>query len=147
MPVVPFNRLLKYINRLIAIVLVAALVVVYWYGYRPLPKTSGTIETHVSQNVTVTRDAQGTPHIAAGSLDDVLFAQGYVTAQDRLWQMDSLRRLAGGELAEIVGRPGRTPGRSPAGSPDRASRSWRMTCISSSQCRGSGIWRIFSPPA
>ena len=51
----------------------------------------------------MTRDAQGTPHIAAGSLDDALFAQGYVTAQDRLWQMDSLRRLAAGELAEVVG--------------------------------------------
>src|SRR6185295_1065642 len=50
-----------------------------------------------------TRDRLGTPHIAAGSLADALFAQGYTTAQDRLWQMDSLRRLAAGELAEVVG--------------------------------------------
>jgi penicillin amidase len=99
-----FDRLLKYLNTIIAVLLAAALAAVYWYAYRPLPKTSGTIETLVERNVTVARDALGTPHIKAGSLDDLLFAQGYVTAQDRLWQMDSLRRLAGGELAEIVGR-------------------------------------------
>jgi penicillin amidase len=115
---VPFNRLLKYINTLIAIALIAALVAVYWYAYRPLPQTSGSIGAYVSRGVTVTRDGLGTPHIAAESLEDVLFAQGFVTAQDRLWQMDSLRRLAGGELAEIVGRPGLDS--------DRDARSFRM---------------------
>ncbi len=53
--------------------------------------------------VTVTRDAQGVPSITAGSLDDLLFAQGYTTAADRLWQMDGLRRHAAGELAAILG--------------------------------------------
>jgi penicillin amidase len=48
-------------------------------------------------------DARGVPHISAASLEDALFIQGYVTAQDRLWQMDGLRRLAAGELSEIVG--------------------------------------------
>ena len=54
--------------------------------------------------VSIARDALGTPHIAAESLEDALFAQGYATAQDRLFQMDALRRSAAGELAEIVGR-------------------------------------------
>ncbi len=53
--------------------------------------------------VTVTRNAQGVPSITAASLDDLLFAQGYITASDRLWQMDGLRRHAAGELAEILG--------------------------------------------
>jgi penicillin G amidase len=53
--------------------------------------------------VEVFRDAQGVPHIRAQSLDDLMFAQGYVTAQDRLWQMDLSRRLAKGELAEVFG--------------------------------------------
>ena len=97
------DRLLKYINTLIAAAIVVALGVVYWYAYRPLPQTSGTIEAFVSRPVTITRDGLGTPHIAAESFEDMLFAQGYATAQDRLWQMDSLRRLAAGELAEIVG--------------------------------------------
>jgi penicillin G amidase len=98
-----FDRLLKYINTLIAVALVLAIAAVYWFVYRPLPATSETIRAFVDSEVTVTRDGLGTPHIVAGSLEDALFAQGYATAQDRLWQMDSLRRLAAGELAEIVG--------------------------------------------
>ncbi len=53
--------------------------------------------------VTVRRDAHGVPHIDAANQDDMLVAQGYVTAQDRLWQMDGMRRSANGELAEIMG--------------------------------------------
>ncbi|MGC2298072.1 MAG: penicillin acylase family protein, partial [Acidobacteriaceae bacterium] len=45
----------------------------------------------------------GVPHIEAANLDDLLFAQGFVTAQDRLWQMDMARRMAAGEAAEILG--------------------------------------------
>src|SRR6478609_2519368 len=41
------------------------------------------------------------PHITAAKLEDLFFAQGYVTAQDRLWQMDLTRRAVGGEMAEI----------------------------------------------
>ena len=52
----------------------------------------------------VTRDDRGIPHIEAASDDDLYFAQGYATAQDRLWQMDLLRRTARGELSEIFGR-------------------------------------------
>jgi penicillin amidase len=43
------------------------------------------------------------PHIAAATQNDLFTAQGYITAQDRLWQMDLYRRHAGGELAEILG--------------------------------------------
>ena len=49
------------------------------------------------------RDAHGVPHIAAATQDDLFIAQGYVTAQDRLWQMDTYRRSANGELAEVLG--------------------------------------------
>ena len=54
--------------------------------------------------VTVTRDSHGVPYIQAASMDDLVAAQGFVTAQDRLWQMDILRRHAAGELAAISGR-------------------------------------------
>ena len=57
----------------------------------------------LSAPVTVRRDAHGVPQIAAASIDDLLIAQGYVTAQERMWQMDMLRRNAAGELAEIFG--------------------------------------------
>jgi len=53
--------------------------------------------------VTITRDAQSVPSIHAANLDDLLFAQGYITAADRLFQMDALRRHGAGTLAEILG--------------------------------------------
>ncbi|MET0554773.1 MAG: penicillin acylase family protein [Vicinamibacteria bacterium] len=64
-------------------------------GRQPLPGLAG--------DVTVRRDAYGVPHIRASSVPDLMRAQGYVTAQDRLWQMDVLRRRALGELAEAFG--------------------------------------------
>jgi penicillin amidase len=54
--------------------------------------------------VKITRDERGIPHIEAANDDDLYFAQGYATAQDRLWQMDLLRRTTRGELSEIFGR-------------------------------------------
>ena len=53
--------------------------------------------------VTIRRDERGIPHIEAANEADLYFAQGYATAQDRLWQMDLLRRTARGELAEVLG--------------------------------------------
>src|SRR6476661_7254088 len=53
--------------------------------------------------VTVRRDGRGIPYIEATNDDDLYFAQGYVTASDRLWQMDIIRRNVRGELAEIFG--------------------------------------------
>ena len=54
--------------------------------------------------VTVRRDARGIPYIEASDDADLYFAQGYVTAGDRLWQMDLLRRVARGRTAEIFGK-------------------------------------------
>jgi penicillin G amidase len=100
---VRLNRLLKYLNVLIGIVFVVALALVYWFAVRPLPKTSGSISVPLAQPATATRDDLGVPHIKAASIEDALFVQGYVTAQDRLWQMDILRRAAAGELSEVIG--------------------------------------------
>ena len=70
-----------------------------------LPQLDGPLAVHgLAAPVTVARDARGVPHIHANSMDDLIFAQGYVTAQDRLWQMDLLRRHASGQLAAILGR-------------------------------------------
>src|ERR1700712_2560515 len=57
-----------------------------------LPQIDGTLAIPgISAPVTVQRDAHGVPHLRAARLDDLIFAQGFVTAQDRLWQMDMLR--------------------------------------------------------
>ncbi|HEX8557876.1 MAG TPA: penicillin acylase family protein [Pyrinomonadaceae bacterium] len=59
--------------------------------------------TSLRGEVSVRRDERGVPHIEASCEDDLYFAQGYATAQDRLWQMDFLRRTARGELCEVLG--------------------------------------------
>ncbi len=94
---------LRAINLSIAVLLLLALGAVYWYAWRPLPETSGDLTAPVAMEATVARDALGVPHIAAGSWQDAIFLQGFVTAQDRMWQMDVIRRLAAGELAEVFG--------------------------------------------
>jgi penicillin amidase len=91
------------VNIAIAIVLVTALALVYWYAWRPLAQRSGTIDAPLSGAVTVAFDTHGEPHIRAANDEDAYFAQGYCTAQDRLFQMDALRRFAGGTLAEVLG--------------------------------------------
>lgn len=77
----------------------------YWRAHRALPQYAGELGIPgLEHPVTVLRDSRAVPHLYAESLEDLLFAQGYVTAQERLWQMDVLRRTACGELAEIFGR-------------------------------------------
>jgi len=93
-----------------AIVAIAVLLVVLvagafaWMFVLPLPKTNGTIHLPgLKAAVQVERDAIGIPHLSAQSLEDLYLAQGYVTAQDRLWQMELLRRVANGDVAEVAG--------------------------------------------
>jgi penicillin G amidase len=95
-----FVRIANVSMAIFALLIAAA---VFWYAIRPLPKTSGEITAPIAGPATVKRDARGVPHIEASSWQDAIFLQGYVTAQDRLWQMDGLRRYSAGELAEIFG--------------------------------------------
>ncbi len=67
------------------------------------PQTTTTVSGLASQ-VTVRRDSRGIPYIEAKNDADLYFAQGYVTASERLWQMDLMRRVARGETAEIFGQ-------------------------------------------
>ncbi|HZW80343.1 MAG TPA: penicillin acylase family protein [Candidatus Deferrimicrobiaceae bacterium] len=76
----------------------------YFVARSALPQLDGKLPVKgLSAPVKVTRDAHGVPTIEAASLEDLFFAQGYVTAQDRLWQMDVMRRFGSGELSEILG--------------------------------------------
>lgn len=77
---------------------------VWWIAHATLPILDGEVSLpELKQPVTVDRDRWAVPRIQAGSLEDLLIAQGYVVAQDRMWQMDILRRAAAGELSEIFG--------------------------------------------
>ena len=91
---------------LLALLLVAAAATVGWL-YTSLPKTAGTVEiAGPTAPIDIVRDARGVPHIFAQGETDAWFALGYVHAQDRLWQMELMRRLGAGRLAEIVGERG-----------------------------------------
>ena len=96
-----FVRVFSWILGFLLIFIAAT---AWWFVYRPLPQLDGTISLPgLQQSVTVDRDGWGVPHIRAASVEDAAEAQGYVMAQDRLWQMDLYRRAARGQLSEILG--------------------------------------------
>ena len=99
-----FERSIKYINFLILAFLLVVFGLLGWFGWRTLPTVNGIVDAPITAAGKIRRDALGTPHIEAASLDDAIFLQGYATAQDRLWQMDAMRRSTAGELAEIAGK-------------------------------------------
>lgn len=71
---------------------------------KSLPVVEGQLQlTGLSASVSVWRDEHGVPHIEAQNEHDLYLAQGFVTAQDRMFQMDLSRRQASGELSEVVG--------------------------------------------
>jgi penicillin amidase len=99
-----FPRLLLAFVLAILLILLGAGVYLYHVARSALPQLDGTLPTQgLSAPVTIVRDTRGLPTIGARTLDDLFFAQGYVTAQDRLWQMDIMRRFAAGDMAEILG--------------------------------------------
>ncbi len=72
-----------------------------------LPQIDGQLRVPgLKDKVSVVRDIHGVPHIRASSLHDLWFAQGFVHAQDRLWQMEVYRRRVTGTLAEFIGEDG-----------------------------------------
>jgi penicillin amidase len=101
-------RVLTWILACLVILLVVAIAGgLLWLrsaGRAALPMLDGDVQlAGLSAPVTIRRDTHGVPHIDAANQDDLFVAQGYVTAQDRLWQMDLYRRNAKGELAEVFG--------------------------------------------
>ena len=81
--------------------------VIIGYGYlkSSLPQTNGEKSLKgINNPVTIARDENGVPHISGDTDLDIAFATGFVHAQDRLWQMESNRRIGHGRLAEILGK-------------------------------------------
>ena len=101
----------KFIFRAVIAVLVLLLLAFLgfdlWF-YRAvragLPLRDGTVRlAGLTAPVIITYDTLAVPTISASNLPDLFFAQGYITAQDRLWQMDMTRRFASGDLAVALG--------------------------------------------
>ncbi len=100
----PALRILYYAICVLLVAIIAAMWWAYGIAHSALPQLDGAIAVPgLSAKVRVVRNEQGVPAIEAATLEDLFFAQGYVTAQDRLWQMDVMRRVAAGELSEIIG--------------------------------------------
>ncbi len=95
---------LRVLLWIFALAVVGLATTIWWFVYRPLPQLDGRVSVGgLRSEVTVERDKWGVPHIRAASVEDMAEAEGYVMAQDRLWQMDLLRRVARGQLSEILG--------------------------------------------
>src|SRR5512143_2360883 len=106
----------KILGRLLIGVLIIAVIlatggIAYFSGYLPtavapksFPQIDGEIHLQGLEGpVDVYRDYMGIPHIYGASLHDIFFAQGYVHAQDRFWQMDAWRHIGSGTLSEMFG--------------------------------------------
>ena len=99
------RKILLVLSAFLLVVLIAAASLCYFLVYRPLPKTDGIIAlTGLSAPVRIYRDRWGVPHLFAETEQDLFMAQGFVQAQDRMWQMEANRRLAAGRLSEILGK-------------------------------------------
>jgi penicillin amidase len=93
--------MLPWLVPLGVVVAIAGIVFLY---RRSLAQTRGTRRVSgLKSSVEILRDEWGVPHIYAQNQDDLFFAQGYVHAQDRLWQMELNRRLVAGRLSEAFG--------------------------------------------
>ena len=95
-----FKKFIIALLLIIALVIITALI----YGIYTKPKYEGELKlANIQKETTVYFDEFGVPHIYAFSSKDAMVALGYVHAQDRLWQMELLRRIAPGRLSEIFG--------------------------------------------
>jgi penicillin amidase len=97
------RTLIRFIGLLLIISLVAGVIGLFLIR-RSFPEIDGEIRlSGLDAQVEVIRDTNGIPHIYAQSTHDLFFAQGYVHAQDRFWQMDFWRHIGQGRLAELFG--------------------------------------------
>ena len=94
----------KKILKILGVIIVPLIIGVLLFFQNIKPKYEGTLElTSLSNDVEVFYDDYGVPHIYAENELDAQRTLGYVHAQDRLWQMELIRRIAAGRLSEMFG--------------------------------------------
>ncbi|MFC1836352.1 penicillin acylase family protein [Thermodesulfobacteriota bacterium] len=97
-------RIFTVIPVLVIFLLGAGSLWIYFFILSLLPTAQSTVDIpQLKSDVSVVRDRNGVPGILGENEDDLALVLGYVMAQDRLWQMDYLRRASQGKLAEILG--------------------------------------------
>ena len=105
------RRILLYVLLVLLVVVLVVGLLGFGWGFftvrRAWPRTAGKVRVDGLQaEVTVVRDSWGISHIYASTPHDLFFAQGYVHAQDRFWQMEFWRRIGSGRLSEVLGESG-----------------------------------------
>lgn len=99
------KRILYALLAIIIVAVITVLIIITSVKRGAIPKTSGEIVlSELSGDVTIYRDERGMPHIYANDEHDLYYAVGYVSAQERLWQMDLIRRATQGRISEIFGK-------------------------------------------
>ena len=99
-------RALKRTIQLLAVLALAIAIAAGVYASRVLPRVDGAIELPgMRAAVSIERDANGVPTIRAQSAEDAMFGLGFAHAQDRLWQLETHKRIGSGRLAEAFGAP------------------------------------------
>lgn len=99
------KSILKHLTRIILILLILTFATAIWFLRAGVPGKNATYELKgLSHNVEIIKDGHGIPYISAKTREDAAFALGFVHAQDRLFQMDMMRRYASGELSEVLGK-------------------------------------------
>src|SRR5437867_10031019 len=98
------KRVLKLVSAVAVVIIAVTFGLAYWFVTRTHPQSSGTLHVpELKSRVQVIRDPFGVPQIYADNTDDLFFGQGYVHAQDRLWQMELNRHIGLGQLSELFG--------------------------------------------
>lgn len=97
------KKTLLIIGFILIILIIASSLFFNQFSKKQLPNHSGEITLAVTDDVQVITDDKGVPHIKATNDSDLFYAQGYVQARERLFQMDLARRQASGSLSELVG--------------------------------------------
>lgn len=98
------SKILLGVVITVAIVALAGVILAYLLITKSFPKTDGAVSVAgLNSEVHLYRDEYGVPHIVAPSEEEAYFAVGFVHAQDRLWQMELMRRAGMGRLAEVLG--------------------------------------------
>ncbi|TCT20000.1 penicillin amidase [Melghiribacillus thermohalophilus] len=101
----PWQKGLLFVLGTLLVIVLGLVIFVNAYISRALPSIEGTIQLDgLYAPVEVIRDGSGVPHIKAENEHDLFLAQGYVTAQERMFQMELSKRLASGRLSEVVGK-------------------------------------------
>lgn len=137
---------------IVALVVVSTLIIVVRSSF---PQTTGSLTVPgLEAQVVVLRDRNDVPHITAKSMHDLYFAQGYVTAQDRFWQMEFWRRIGAGRLSELFGKTTlgtdiylRTVGFRRAAEQDYQAMDADSRAILQAYCDGVNAYILHRPPA